>query len=322
MTTVFGTVPAFLRQIEFSKVELHLGVVDDYYFDLSHMLLLRSRLQRVVKDLSVSRTRYGQRDRLQSLLDPSPSSDPVAVRRYQKPGPPFVIHPPVQPPQLLTPGDILKLPVVLWGDGIRRLAELIELFAVLGRFGLSSVGGRFVLEEVTTSDAAGSQVSLWRQGGAAENLAPSICDAHWWLSGPIPAASRLYLKFLTPARILSAGRPLFRCDFRRLFPFILRRVASMTYAHCGLELVDDVAPLLDASSRVDVLSNRLAWQDWRRVDSHFAEPAFGGVTGELELTGDALEEVRWILELGSLLNLGKGASFCAGHYRLEADPPG
>ena len=322
LTTVFDTVPAFLRQIEFSRVELHLGLVDDYRFDLNHLLLLRSRLQRVVKDPSVPRTIFGQKDRFQSFFDPPPSSDPVAVRRYQKPGPPFVIHPPAQPPRLLTPGDILKLPVVLWGDGIRHLAELIELFTVLGRFGLCSGGGRFVLEDVTSSDAAGSQVSLWRQGGAVKNLAPPICDAHWWLSGPLPASSRSCLKFLAPARILSAGRPLFRCDFRRLFPFILRRVASMTYAHCGLELVDDAAPLLEASSRVEVLSNRLAWQDWRSVDSHSVEPAFGGVTGELELAGDALEEVRWVLELGSLLNLGKGASFCAGHYRLEVDPPG
>ncbi|HKK01810.1 MAG TPA: hypothetical protein VJ955_06540, partial [Desulfuromonadales bacterium] len=95
---------------------------------------------------------------------------------------------------------------------------------------------------------------------------------------------------------------------------------SMAYAHCGVELVDAAASLLTASSRVGVLSNRLTWQDWRRVDSHAESPGFGGIVGELDLGGETLEELLWVLQLGELLNLGKGASYCAGHYRLAAMP--
>jgi hypothetical protein len=291
-----------------------LALADEYRFDLVHLLLLRSRLQKVVSTLS----RSPNTGRLQILFDPPPSSDPIAVRRYQKPGPSFVLHPPSPLPMRLAAGDVLRLPMVLLGDGIGHLAELIDLFTALGRVGLTSGGGRFALERVLAFDAAGNQVSLWHLENPVAQLAPPICDADWYLSEPLAAPPRSRLIFLTPARVLSAGRPLFQCDFKQLFPFVLRRVASMAYAHCGVELVDDAYSLLAAAARVEVLANRLAWQDWRSVEMRSAQPAFGGLLGELELAGDALTEVRWVLELGSLLNLGKGASFCAGYYRLEA----
>ena len=59
-------------------------------------------------------------------------------------------------------------------------------------------------------------------------IAPPVNDLRWWLE-TFAEVDSIVLEFVTPARLLSHGRPLFRIDFARLFPYILRRVSSVFY---------------------------------------------------------------------------------------------
>ncbi len=217
-------------------------------------------------------------------------------------------------------GDVLDLSVIFLGKGIRLLDDFARTIRTLGALGLHRGEGRFELIGIEALDAAAGRQTLWRQGQKNVNLAPPLCNARWYLDeGEMPRAP-LCLEFLTPARLLSAGRPLFQAGFVRLFPFILRRVASMAHAHCGIELVEEPGRLLAASRKVHEIENRMHWQDWRLLESSEKSQDLGGLFGRLLLEGKPLEDILWVLKLGSLLSLGKSAAYGGGHYRLlESD---
>ncbi len=273
---------------------------------------------RLRRDLRQSgRQVLGRGERFTRLFDPPLAADPVARRRFQRPGPPFVILPPAKIPRQLEPGDIFPLQVIFWGEGRQFLADFIRVLEEFGPVGIHRGEGRFELLTVEGEDAAGTLGQIWRAGENPERLAPPASEAGWWLEAAVPAGP-LCLEFLTPARLITEGRPLFRASFNRLFPFILRRVTSMLHAHCGLEPVDNPRVLIGRAAEVIEVENRLAWRDWRVLEGENKRQELGGLTGHLRLGGEALDDLRWILGLGSLLNLGKGAAFAAGHYVLTA----
>jgi hypothetical protein len=254
-------------------------------------------------------------ERFTRLFEPPLPTDPDALRRYQKPGPPFALLPDPVSAGDHEPGDRIELNVTFWGLGTQLIGDFAEVLQALGRHGLHRGEGRFELAGITAEDAAGNRCRLWPAGRTLLRLAPPVNEIGWWLerSG---CGSSVLLEFITPARLISAGRPLFRPAFRQLFPFILRRVTSVLYACCGSEAVGDPAPLLAAAAQVRETDNRLAWRDWRSLDGEDRSQELGGLVGSVRLEGAALEELCWVLSLGTLLNLGKGAAWGAGRYRL------
>lgn len=311
-----SNLPVFPPGSEFSLLYFELEFQEAYRVTLEALL----RLRRDLRTAACLCLGGAGDERFAALFEPPLPADPAALRRYQKPGPPFVI--------LLEPdcqrdyetGDRLELSVVFWGRGIQLIADFAGVVQALGRTGLHRGEGRFELTAVSAQDPAGNRRSLWREGEEFGRLAPPVNEVGWWLERARDL-DPLLLEFVTPARLLSAGRPLFRVSFRQLFPFILRRVTAMHYFHCGIELVDDPEPLLSAADRVEELENRLVWQDWRTLEGPEQAQELGGVVGSVRLAGETLAEILWVVRLGTLMNLGKGASFGAGRYRLQANRP-
>jgi hypothetical protein len=121
---------------------------------------------------------------------------------------------------------------------------------------------------------------------------------------------------MTPARLIAAGKPMFRPTFSTLFPFILRRTTATVHACCGEEMTEEVKFLLDALKSVSVAENRLTWRDWRKIGADAEFQDLGGVVGSVRLEGEGLPRLLWVLNVGRLLNIGKSAAFGGGHYRL------
>ena len=122
------------------------------------------------------------------------------------------------------------------------------------------------------------------------------------------------LEFVTPLRLVTAGRVLRRPRFDQLFPFLLRRVTSMLHAYCAIEAVDDPAPLLQAARSCRSGWSRIDWLDWRETDR---QEGVGGLLGTLWLDGPELDTILWVLLLATLFGAGKGAAYGAGHCRLQ-----
>ncbi|PLX91756.1 MAG: hypothetical protein C0621_10765 [Desulfuromonas sp.] len=242
-----------------------------------------------------------------TLFSPPLCSDPAALRRYQRGAPPFAILP--DRPAKMDASQQISLTVSFWGEGIPYIGAFLQVLMAVGEGGHSPLG-TFSVTGIRAVDASGGEISLELDPA---RLAPPLIEVNWWLS-TIPSAEELRWEFLTPARLLSVGRPLFSPSLSQLFPFVLRRVSSMLYYHCGVESVDDPGEWLALAARVKNGHKRWKWQDWRQVEPQ--RQRVGGIVGHLTLAGGDLDAIRGLLHLGALMNLGKGAAWGCGHYRL------
>jgi CRISPR-associated endoribonuclease Cas6 len=298
------------HKLEFVQAFLTLEFEAPYVLTVENLLRLRRNLRQAAR-----RSELFSRPAFDALFESSVAVDPYARRRYQRPGPPFVIHPPAGRSLPLEISGSLELPIVLLGCGIRLLNDFCLAFQALGTRGFHRGEGRFVLLTVTAQDLGGNRMHVWPVDGGASVL--PVSHAGWFLDS-FAEASQVLLTFETPARLMSAGRPLFKPGIKTLFPFILRRVTSMAHAYCDVELVDDPDFFIEAAGRVVELDNQLAWQDWRCLEGERNRQELGGVVGSVKIGGDGLQDISRFLRLGSLLNLGKGAAFGAGHFSLCA----
>ncbi len=298
-----------LQGVDFVRACFRLRFLEPYRLTPESALRLRRNFRQA---LSKDEIAYFQR-----LLDPPISSDPLAVRRFQRPSPLFAIAPPQDLPRQLNEGEVVDLEVVFWGEGIHLLGEFALLLQALGRIGWHRSQGRFALAQIEGVDPSGVTATIWRPGQSPFGLAPAVLSVDWWLQDAAPRGDALRLSFVTPARLMAGGRPLFQPTFARLFPFALRRVTSMLHACCAVDLVDDPLPILQAASTAVEEENTLRWSDWRTLEREDAPQDLGGVAGSLTLRSEAMAQFGWVLSLASLMNLGKGASYGAGRFRLD-----
>jgi len=309
--------PEELKQVEYAQLYLHLEIGS--YFDLPPLglLQLRRELRQALKSLQLTAGAQSLAQ-LEDLLCPSESPDPLLRKQFKKPAPGFVLTPDPARQGLCEPKDRIVLPLLLLGSAVDKFSSTIRLFEQLGQQGLCHGVGQFVLEAIETEDASGLRSMLWKTGESKVDLQPQICDLYWWLERQRMLGPVAVLEIVSPMRLISGGKPLFKADFADFFPYLLRRVTSMLACHAGVEPVEYPAGLIDLATRLESDAHRLHWSDWRRLEGESGTQDLGGLLGTIRVTGPALAEIAWLLQLGRLLNVGKGAAYGAGQYRLKS----
>jgi hypothetical protein len=202
---------------------------------------------------------------------------------------------------------------LLLGTAVPLLGEVLEAVRQAGARGLDLGAIPLELAAAQTLGADGRWRPLWSAPQPLAGLAPELVRLDHWLDGHWPAAPSLNLEILTPMRLLAGGRILKAPRFDQLFPFLLRRVTSMLHAHCGLEPVEEPAALIAAARQVAAIWSGRQWLDWRDAGDH---GPIGGVTGVLQLHGEGLAELLWVVLLATLFGVGKGAAYGSGSCRL------
>jgi len=315
----FQETPQELTKVEFARIFFRLEFQETFELKGEILLHLRRDLIQaasgIFSDGGMFRNSFTP-EWFQKLFDPQPSPDPEGRRRHRKPSPPFAILSNPQDAGLFEPGDHLDLEIVFWGDGISRIGDFLTALQALGRQGISKGQGVFNPVSAFTLAAPGQRQEFWREGEKVQTLAPSLFSASWELDRINLIPDTLFLEFVSPARLISGAKPLFKPTFARIFPFVLRRVTSMLFSHCDFEVLNDPQELIALASRVEEGESRLRWKDWRFLEADFGMVDLGGVVGTTRLSGETLRSIYWVLHLGALMNIGKGASFGAGHYRL------
>ncbi len=299
-------IQSLLAAAEFAHLRLECRMSEGIDIDMATLLRLRRRMRNAARQVLQDRPGV-----FRALFEPPLPADPLALKRYQKGAPAFVLTPATTRSDYYAKGDMLQLEVMLFGDVSAKVMPLIEVFSTLGAAGLRLDSGRFELERVMSSDAAGIFSEIWN-GTSTQNCQDiSLLDLGWWLGGQTQVCSQFELTFNTPARLLTGGKPMFAPDFKQLYPFVLRRVTSMLYTHCGVEL----DPFLFEVPDLTCTANKLYWYDWRELRTTAgASNPLGGVRGSLHMRGNATGAILPLLQLGSIMNLGKNAAFGAGSY--------
>lgn len=298
-----------LDQLEFSRLQLRLKLVTAVDLPVAALVGLRRDLQRLGRQV------LGGGAAFAAMFDPPVPASSFGTRRYQRPGPAFVLTMPQGQCGSHAAGDGLVLDLVLFGAGIGNADALIAVLGALGKIGLVQGAGQFEIVAVRLFDASGGWEDFPGSELSAAGRVP-IVSARWYLDAL--AASEVWcLRFSTPARLLVAGRPLFRGTLPRIVPFIMRRVTSMAYAHCGVELVRDPRRVIAAAEALALDRERFWWQDWRTLEGGAGSLDLGGLVGSATFAAPVDEDLQELFLLGGLTGIGKGAAYGAGHYCIE-----
>ena len=299
---------SYLSDIEFAEISFHYRLATPRILPDFPELLLRSTLHQTGMEIL-------DPDPFERLFTPPLPDDPTALRRYQRPAPPFAFQP--RPHNLTTTAtDRGIISCHLFGDGITLLDELIETMAEVQPFVFANRQRHGHLTAVTAADASGKEVTIWQKGMAKCAAPPRITAA--WRFDPLPTTSEWRLEIITPARLLVQKKPLFHPTFRHLLPFILRRVTALCY-FCNHIEIEGASELLALSNGIEEEVSDWRWHDWRSHPGEGLLSELGGVCGQLRLKGQLADDLIDLLRLGSLMNIGKGAAYGAGAYRLIPD---
>lgn len=300
-------------RLDYVRLVFHLEFQQDFTLTLPTLLQLRRELMKVSLQLQ-ELVSVDLASQLEQLLMARVPTDPVVRRQLAKTPPPFVLQLPETLPLSLDAGDVFELPILFWGDGRHLAPAFARLFQALGSTGLSCSEGEFLLLKVTSISGEGRVATAW-----AENE-DQWEEPEWTLLSvgdlaKIPLDVEQKLQFRAPARLMKNGRPLFRPSLAELFPYILRRVTGMCSVWSGVEVLRDPQLLLEHLPTVSS-GPRLHWEDWRELHGEKSIQPLGGVVGSLHVSCEWLELIGPVLQVGQLLNLGKGAAFGAGAWRL------
>lgn len=128
------------------------------------------------------------------------------------------------------------------------------------------------------------------------------------------------LHCITPLRLQSRGKPVFNPAHitpQLLTQALIRR--HMQWCQLTHQPLPDYSPYTQAAQHTRISQNALQWQDDRRY-SHRQRKSIplGGLVGSFNLqnTSQALQTLLPLMQIGSLLSIGKETVFGMGRYQL------
>ncbi|PNU20902.1 hypothetical protein C2E25_04750 [Geothermobacter hydrogeniphilus] len=303
-----------LRQVDYVHARFQIEFDRDFELGPDVLLQLRRELKMARKILAGCCREEKLQAQLDLLFTPCRNPDPRTRKAFPFYPPPFVIQLPENLPVVLSAGDLFSLDVVFWGEGRQLIGSFCRLLLTLGEIGIHRREGAFSIVRVAAQLPDGTWHDLEFGGDPEVDPALPILQALDLVESQRCDAT---LKFLSPARLLVHGRPLFAPNHTVLLPFFLRRLTGMCVAWCGVEVVPNPAELLARFAVVDKGASRLHWQDWRTLDKGHSTQDLGGLAGEIDLPGPWREELHPLFAIGHLLNLGKGASYGGGSWKCR-----
>jgi len=255
------------------------------------------------------------------IFETPPPPNSRVMRKYTSAPHPFVFEP---PPGGVTAPEArpLVVGVTLFGKAISSLSHFVFALEQLGQRGLGARRVRCVLSTVD-GHLDGHQWTLY----SAEDRVPRSADAFERLFHlPLrPAAAsfetspteRVKVEILTPLRVRYESRLVATLPFHVFFRSLLRRIAHLSYFHCG----GDSSRLafrewIERASSVEIIEQELKWFDWNRYSNRQQTAmSMGGLIGHVTFAGK-LAPFYPFLKAGEIVHAGKGTSFGLGRFRV------
>lgn len=232
------------------------------------------------------------------------STDPVAVKRHQKPPLPFVFAVAPSPPDGAG-ADNLEIELILVGSAVNHAGSFIR---AMERYCAGEREGGWTLDGVFSQGLFGERSTVWvtKRGDLSGDLRILSADD---IAGKSECVrENVTLTFLTPLRQFREGRLLRTFDCSVFLRGLMRRISSLLSAYGSGEVEADFRRLAERSREIEVTRSVL------HVVSG-TDPITAGVVGSVCLSGDLAGFMPYLL-LGEYLHAGKGASWGFGRFRI------
>lgn len=258
------------------------------------------------------------------VFETPPPTGTRIMRKYPAAPHPFVLEPPGPGGTVLPAGSPFPLGLTLFGKALRYLPHFVFAFERLGQAGLGSHRVRCAVSRVEGGLDGQRWVLFSSEERALRTSDPFEESVSLDLSTPTGengsgTRSQLTLEVLTPLRIMFEERLSSGLPFHVLVRSLLRRLAHLSYFHCGGD--PKVVPFRDwiaLAESVRATQHSLQWRDWERYSSRQqVRMTLGGLTGTITYEGP-LGPFLPLLRLGEFTHVGKGTSFGLGQYRIVA----
>ncbi|MBK1642780.1 hypothetical protein CKO12_13050 [Chromatium okenii] len=249
-----------------------------------------------------------------STMFETPASPTQALGGYTALPHPFVLDIDPNAPRVLAAGDAFTLTIHLIGAAISQTPYLIHALGIAGQLGFSNERGRFSVTAVEREQTLG--IGDWQQIYTAQSGVYQPHEPTPLRPPPVPEA--VQMRLMTPLRIKRDGHFLGARDLTAgdLVQALYRRLRSLSSLH-GDPTAFDLRDLPRDPAVLKLYPQWLRWHEWTRYSSRQNTlMQFGGLVGEIGLTGSALSTIWPALWLGQWTHVGKGTAFGLGGYRI------
>jgi hypothetical protein len=235
--------------------------------------------------------------------------------RGEKVAHPYVLEPPLNERGLYTPGEELKVRLILFGRAIEYLPYLIHTFREMGNRGLGYSRGKFRLHSVqSVVNADGPLIYDDRSGRIERDYQPlDLLNLK-----AVEPVSRIILRFLTPLALKSDGRISREIDFVMIVNALIRRIKSLSHYHNGP--LDDLLGIDRSQAEAVRITRRdMRPYRWERYSNRQkAKIDYSGLVGSLVLEGNITPYMR-LLRIGEIIHIGRGTVYGMGMYSIETN---
>lgn len=249
-------------------------------------------------------------------FEPRPSAGNTNFRGIESP-PAYVIEPPAEHPPRQSKGDTLTFTLLLFGEANFYLPFFLNAFEVMGRRGISRRAdepgrGLFLLHDVQQKEGQ----SLFDNSSGRLVHEPVV---HHMRLEPPPDENPLPLRveLQTPLRLKFQNQLQNTLPFHVLVRAALRRISSVFAVHGDGAPDLDYGRLVEGANSVQTLFSQLEWLDWERYSNRQKRHMLlGGMVGSISYAS-VPRVYQPILEVGSMLHLGKQSTFGLGKLVLS-----
>jgi hypothetical protein len=234
----------------------------------------------------------------------SPNSS--AVKRFQKPPLPFAFDLPSLPPLPSKEGKG-EIGLTLVGHAVNHVRLFLDAVAFM--FGHHDSRWTEVARvvKIESVDYLCNRTIISQNGSNAAFDRFFVLSMEGLEKSAFLSTDAISLNFDTPLRIVKDGHALRELSFPALAMALIRRMSSLAFYYCFMELDLDYKSMSRQSQEICISKNGFRWTEW--------DNGMSGIIGSGTFMGPMVEFHPFLL-LGEYLHVGKGASYGLGHYRL------